>query len=189
MPERLFLREKLAKLSDRNIHDVDIALYLIGRDVTPETVFTTGTSTYPQFKEWGDVDNYRRIVTFKEGIVVNIHGSRDNPRGHHTWTGNFGKKGRILVNKDPRGVCIDYEDVRTRMVPASSQMELCAHSYKVKMAFRDWILFNKADHGFNLKSQPRQPAALGQLLRESIRNLVMIPCQIALGGSRVILYE
>jgi myo-inositol 2-dehydrogenase/D-chiro-inositol 1-dehydrogenase len=162
---------------DCNIHDVDIALYLIGQDVTPETVFATGTSrVYPQFKEWGDVDNCHGIVTFKEGIVVNIHGSRDNPHGHHTWTEIFGTKGRILVNKDPRGVCIDYVDATgSRMVPASSQMELWADSYKVEMmAFRDWILFDKADHGFNLKDAAKA-VALGQLLQESVRSRVMIP--------------
>uniref|UniRef100_A0A060TF01 ARAD1D18590p n=1 Tax=Blastobotrys adeninivorans TaxID=409370 RepID=A0A060TF01_BLAAD len=162
---------------DCNIHDVDVALYLIGEDVTPNTVYATGTSrVYPQFAEWGDVDNSHGIITFKEGIVVNIHGSRDNPHGHHTWTEIFGTKGRILVNKDPRGVAVDYIDsTGTRMVPASSQMELWADSYKVEIStFRDWILFGKEDHGFNLKDAAKS-VTLGHLLQESVRSGKLIP--------------
>lgn len=156
---------------DCNVHDVDAALYLIGEDVTPNTVYAAGTArVYPHFKDWGDVDNAHGIVTFKEGIVLNIHGSRDNPHGHHAYFEVFGTKGRILINKDARAVAVDYiDETGTRMIPATSQMDLWGDSYRLEMkAFRDWILYDDNNHGFNIKDAAKA-VKVSEGLQESVR--------------------
>jgi myo-inositol 2-dehydrogenase/D-chiro-inositol 1-dehydrogenase len=157
---------------DCNIHDLDVALYLIGEDVTPKVAYGTGSSeVFPQFKEWGDVDNSHGFVTFDEGIVLNVYGSRDNPHGHHSMTEVVGTKGRVLINGEPRALNVDISDTTgTRMVSAPTQMELFAESYKVELIeFRDWVLFGSNEHSFNLKDAAKA-VSMGEQLQQSLRS-------------------
>lgn len=162
---------------DCNIHDLDIALYLIGEDVTPVSAYGTGTATvFPQFAEWGDVDNSFGLVNFKEGIVVNVHGSRDNANGHHSMTEVIGTKGRIMINGQPRRLNIDVSDSNgTRMIAAPTQMELFSESYVNEMtAYRDWVLFDDNNHGFNLKDAAKA-VSMGEQLQQSVRQGAAVP--------------
>ncbi|CAN6674830.1 hypothetical protein TRVA0_067S00386 [Trichomonascus vanleenenianus] len=156
---------------DCNIHDLDAALYLIGKDVTPTTAYGTGTTeVFPQFKAWGDVDNSFGLVNFTEGVVVSVHGSRDNAHGHHSCTEVNGTKGRILINGEPRHRNIDISSANgTKMTAADTQMVLFSEAYRNEIiAFRDWVLFDTTDHGFNLKDAAKA-VSMGEQLQKSLR--------------------
>lgn len=149
-----FLRTSGGMFLDINVHDIDISLFLAGKDRTPETAFAVGTrEVYPEFAEWDDVDNAHGIVTMEKDLVLNVYGSRVNRHGHHTTTEVIGTKGRILINGEPRRLNVDISTENgTTMVPAEQHWDFIADGFMGEVeAFRDWILYNSKDHGFNLK--------------------------------------
>uniref|UniRef100_A0A060SY68 ARAD1A14080p n=1 Tax=Blastobotrys adeninivorans TaxID=409370 RepID=A0A060SY68_BLAAD len=157
---------------DCNIHDIDLSLFLIGEDKTAQTAYATGTSlVYPKFAEWGDGDNVHGIVKFKEDLVFNIYGTRDNLHGHHTYTEIIGTKGRIMVNGEPRGLNVDIStDNGTKMVPTQDHQTMFADAFKTEVEhFRDWVLFDRQDHGFNLKDAAKA-VSIGVALQNSFRS-------------------
>lgn len=162
---------------DCTIHDIDISLYLMGEDKTPETAYAVGTTkVYPKFKEWGDADNASGLVRFKEDLILDFYVSRDNRHGHHTTAEIIGTKGRILINGEPRGLNVDIsDDTGTRMVPASDHQVLFAEAFKAEAeAFRDWVLFDDQNHGFNLKDAAKA-VSIGHSLQNSYRAGKAVP--------------
>ncbi|KAK9459573.1 uncharacterized protein V1516DRAFT_687311 [Lipomyces oligophaga] len=155
---------------DCNIHDIDNCLFLIGRDVHATTAYAVGTThVFPQFAEWGDVDDGMGIVTFEEQLVMNVYGSRNMRHAHHTMTEIIGTKGRILLNGQPRLNQIDISDeTGTRMVGATSHMDVFAPAFQREIeGFRDWITIDKKP-SFNLKDAAKA-VSIAFALTESLR--------------------
>lgn len=149
-----FLRTSGGMFLDMNVHDIDISMYLAGKDREPGVAFGAGTCVvYPQCVEWDDCDNAHGIVTMGDDLIFNIYSSRDNRHGHHTTTEVIGTEGRILINGEPRRLNIDVSTkVGTTMVPASEHWDLFPDAFMGEVeAFRDWVLYDTKDHGFNLK--------------------------------------
>ncbi|CAN6675162.1 hypothetical protein TRVA0_100S00166 [Trichomonascus vanleenenianus] len=162
---------------DCSIHDIDISLFLVGEDKAPKSAFATGTcKVYPKFKEWGDADNVHGLVEFENDLVFNLYASRDNKHGHHTTTEVIGTKGRIQINGEPRGLNVDISDeTGTKMVSASDHQVLFAEAFKAEVvAFRDWVLFDKSDHGFNLKDAAKA-VSIGHSLQKSLVARQVLP--------------
>ncbi|KAK9459574.1 uncharacterized protein V1516DRAFT_680273 [Lipomyces oligophaga] len=161
---------------DCTIHDIDACLFLIGQDITPRTAYGVGTARlFPQFLEYGDVDDGIGTITFDEQTVMTVYGSRNNRHGHHTMTEIMGTKGRILINGQPRLDQIDISDeTGTRMVGPSSHMDVFAPAFKLELeAFRDWIL-DGAKVNFNLKDAAKA-VSIGYSLMESLRTKTLAP--------------
>ncbi|KAK9447329.1 uncharacterized protein V1518DRAFT_421958 [Limtongia smithiae] len=157
---------------DCTIHDIDACLYLLGKDVLPTSAYGTGSANlFPQFKEFGDVDDALGLVNLDgDKTVMNVYGSRNNRHGHHTMTEIMGTKGRILINGQPRLLQVDISDeTGTRMIGAKSHMELFTEAFKLEIeGFRDWILDGTEAH-FNLKDAAKA-VSIAYSLMESLRS-------------------
>ncbi|KAK7206217.1 oxidoreductase-like protein [Myxozyma melibiosi] len=156
---------------DCNIHDIDICLYLLGRDAKPATAYATGTAVvFPQFDQFGDVDDGMGLVSFEDRkTVFSLYGSRDNRHGHHSRTEIIGTKGRLLLNGQPRLLQLDISDENgTRMIGPKSHMEVFAPAFRLELeGFRDWILDDVKPH-FDLKDAAKA-VSIGFALMESLR--------------------
>ncbi|KAK9321576.1 hypothetical protein V1517DRAFT_362727 [Lipomyces orientalis] len=152
------------------IHDIDVCLFLLGKDSLPSHAYATGTTNvFPVFKEFGDVDDGMGLVNFADGkTIINVYGSRDNRHGHHSMTEVIGTKGRILINGQPRLYNIDVsDDSGTRMEGPDTQMEVFEIAFKKEIeAFRDWILEDKQPN-FNLKDAAKA-VSIGAALMDSL---------------------
>ena len=48
---------------DANVHDIDLALWFLGRDSIVKSCYAIGiTALYPEMKQWGDVDNGMGVI-------------------------------------------------------------------------------------------------------------------------------
>lgn len=155
---------------DSSIHDIDICLFLLGQDKKAGQAFATGTTNvFPQFAEFGDVDDGMGVVTLDGDLVMNVYGCRNNAHGHHTMTEVRGSKGRLLVNPEPRLLNLEISsNLGTNYAAAKDHMELFSAAYKAELVgFRDWILFDK-EHNFNLKDAAKA-VTIGHALQTSLR--------------------
>jgi predicted dehydrogenase len=163
-----------------NVHDIDISLFLAGKDRNPGTAFAVGTrEVYPEFAEWNDADNVHGIVTMEDDLVINIYGSRGNRDGHHTSTEVIGTKGRIMINGEPRRLNLNISTERgTTMAPAAQHWDLFEDGFVGEVeAFRDWVLFDKQDHGFNLKDAAKT-VSIAHGLNESFLKKTSVPVKL-----------
>ncbi|KAK9364683.1 hypothetical protein V1509DRAFT_495588 [Lipomyces kononenkoae] len=162
---------------DCNIHDIDACLFLIGEDKLPVRAYATGTTNvFPQFAEYGDVDNGLGLVEFECGsLVMNVYSSRDNRHGHHSTTEVIGTKGRILINGEPRILPIDISNEHgTRYLGALDHMDLFSAAFKAELAgFRDWVLHDTPAN-FNLKDAAKA-VSIGSSLMDSLRAKQAVP--------------
>ncbi|CAN6675164.1 hypothetical protein TRVA0_101S00100 [Trichomonascus vanleenenianus] len=175
-----FLRTSGGIFIDISVHDIDIALYLAGKDRIPGTAFAVGTcEVFPQFAEWNDVDNAHGIVTMEDDLVFNIYASRDNRHGHHTYTEVIGTKGRIMINGEPRLLNLDISTENgTTMVPAAQHWDVFGDGFVGELeAFRDWVLFDNEDHGFNLKDAAKA-VSIANGLNDSFLKKCSIPVKL-----------
>lgn len=165
---------------DCNIHDIDIALYLLGRDAEPISAYATGTTkVYPQFAEWGDVDNAHGLVTFNDNFVLNLYSSRDNRHGHHSRTEVIGTEGSIVINGEPRGLNVDISnDQGTTMMSVEDHQVLFAEGFKREaIEFRDWVLGDKDSCTFDLKDAAKS-VSIGFALQKSLRQKQLINVEL-----------
>jgi predicted dehydrogenase len=175
-----FLRTSGGIFLDMNVHDIDISLFLAGKDRNPGTAFAVGTrEVYPEFAEWNDADNVHGIVTMEDDLVINIYGSRGNRDGHHTSTEVIGTKGRIMINGEPRRLNLNISTERgTTMAPAAQHWDLFEDGFVGEVeAFRDWVLFDKQDHGFNLKDAAKT-VSIAHGLNESFLKKTSVPVKL-----------
>lgn len=175
-----FLRTSSGIFLDINVHDIDISLFLAGKDRVPGTAFACGTrEVYPKFAEWNDADNAFGVVTMEDDLILNVYSSRVNRHGHHTTTEVIGTKGNILINGEPRRLNIDIStDKGTTMVPAGQHWDLFGDGFMGEVeAFRDWVLYDK-EHGFNLKDAAKA-VSIAHGLNESFLKKTSVPVKLA----------
>ncbi|KAK9311495.1 hypothetical protein V1524DRAFT_442204 [Lipomyces starkeyi] len=164
---------------DCNIHDIDACLFLLGQDKLPVRAYATGTThVFPQFAEFGDVDNGLGLVDFEGGLVMNLYSSRDNKHGHHTMAEVIGTKGRILLNGEPRILPLDISDENgTRYLGPLDHMDVFSPAFKAELvAFRDWILYDKPIN-FDLKDAAKA-VSIGYALMESLGKKQAVPVTV-----------
>ncbi|KAK9233685.1 hypothetical protein V1525DRAFT_415733 [Lipomyces kononenkoae] len=145
-------------------------------DRIPGTAFAAGTrEVYPEFAEWNDSDNAHGIVTLGDDLIFNLYSSRDNRHGHHTSTEVIGTKGRIMINGEPRYLNIDISTENgTTMFPASQHWDLFGDGFVGEVeAFRDWVLFDNQDHGFNVKDAAKA-VSIASALQESFEKKMSV---------------
>ncbi|KAK9350094.1 hypothetical protein V1523DRAFT_446880 [Lipomyces doorenjongii] len=156
---------------DMNIHDIDVCLYLMGGDETPVTAYATGTANmFPQFAEFGDVDDVFGLVTFESGKVMALYGNRDSMQGHHASAEIAGTKGRITANGSPRFLDLLITDPSgSKTLGAKSHMDLFQAAFKKEIRdMRDWVLYEK-EAAFNLKDAAKA-VSIASALMDSLRN-------------------
>lgn len=86
---------------DCHIHDFDIARWLTGSEVIE--VYSTGSNRGAAFfLEAGDVDNSATLLTFADGTLATVQGSRYNGGGYDVRAELAGTAGTIVVGLDAR---------------------------------------------------------------------------------------
>lgn len=175
-----FLRTSGGIFIDMGVHDIDISLYLAGKDRVPGTAFAIGTrEVCPEYAEWNDYDNAHGLVTMEDDLVINVADNRINRHGHHTVTEVIGTKGRIMINGEPRLLNVDVStDNGTTMVPAREHWDLFADGFTGEIeAFRDWVLFDTKNPGFNLKDAAKT-VSIAHALMDSLAQKTSVPVKL-----------
>lgn len=86
---------------DCHIHDFDIALWLTGQPVVE--VYATGANRgAPCFAEAGDVDTSVALLTFADGTLATVQGSRYNGAGYDVRAELAGTAGTYVVGLGDR---------------------------------------------------------------------------------------
>jgi myo-inositol 2-dehydrogenase/D-chiro-inositol 1-dehydrogenase len=86
---------------DMLIHDFDIVRFVLGREVT--RVYATGANkSEPFFAAAGDVDTAAVVLTFDDGTLGHVAGSRYNGRGYDVRLELHGSRETIAVGLDDR---------------------------------------------------------------------------------------
>jgi myo-inositol 2-dehydrogenase/D-chiro-inositol 1-dehydrogenase len=86
---------------DCHIHDFDIALWLIGQPVVE--VYATGVNRGATwFAEAGDVDTSMALLTFADGTLATVQGSRYNGGGYDVRAELSGTRDTYVVGLDDR---------------------------------------------------------------------------------------
>ncbi|GAB2954626.1 Gfo/Idh/MocA family oxidoreductase [Micromonospora polyrhachis] len=86
---------------DCHIHDFDIARWLTGTEVVE--VYATGANRgAPFFAQAGDVDTATTILTFADGTLATVQGSRYNGAGYDVRAELAGTRGTYVVGLDGR---------------------------------------------------------------------------------------
>lgn len=86
---------------DCHIHDFDIALWLTGQPVVE--VYATGANLGDHyFAEAGDVDTSVALLTFADGTLATVQGSRYNGGGYDVRAELAGTSGTYVVGLDRR---------------------------------------------------------------------------------------
>ncbi|MFP4619374.1 MAG: Gfo/Idh/MocA family oxidoreductase [Spirochaetaceae bacterium] len=102
--DQLWDEEQLVKFSpssgglvaDMMTHDYDTARWLTGSEA--DTIFGLGdVYAYEGLKAVGDIDNAVLLMKFKNGVMVQLEGSRNSAVGYHAPLEVFGSKGSISV--------------------------------------------------------------------------------------------
>lgn len=84
---------------DCHIHDFDIARFLTGREVAE--VYATGANRGAAFfRQAGDVDTAAAVLTFDDGTLATLHGSRYNGAGYDVRAELCGSAATHVVGLD-----------------------------------------------------------------------------------------
>ncbi len=83
-------------VADMMTHDYDTARWLTGSEA--DTIFGLGgVYAYEGLKKVGDIDNAVLLMKFKNGVMIQLEGSRNSAVGYHAPMEVFGSKGSIKV--------------------------------------------------------------------------------------------
>lgn len=83
-------------VADMMTHDYDTARWLTGSEA--ETIFGLGgVYAFEGLKKVDDIDNAAFLMKFKNGVMVQLEGSRNSAVGYHAPMEIFGSKGSIKV--------------------------------------------------------------------------------------------
>jgi myo-inositol 2-dehydrogenase/D-chiro-inositol 1-dehydrogenase len=112
-------------VADMMTHDYDTARWLTGSEA--ETIFGLGgVYAYEGLKKVGDIDNAAFLMRFKNGVMVQLEGSRNSAVGYHAPMEVFGTRGSIMVGEHA------YHDRITWMDPEG------AHRSYARWFFEYW---------------------------------------------------
>lgn len=86
---------------DLHIHDFDIVRWVLGQDVVE--VYAVGAVLHdPMFAKYGDVDTTAATLTFQQGTLGVMTGTRHDPVGHDVRLELFGSGDSVVVGWDAR---------------------------------------------------------------------------------------
>ena len=86
---------------DLMIHDIDLARWFLGSDFSMVHAIG-GSFKYPQFSEFGDVDNAAALMQTTDGKMALFYAGRTAMHGYHVETEVFGTEGSIRIDGVPR---------------------------------------------------------------------------------------
>lgn len=88
---------------DSIIHDIDLALFLLGEDSQPKSVSASGlVAAHNELAAAGDADNAVGICEFWDGKIAFFYNSRTAAHGYDNATEIFGTAGKLSINMTPR---------------------------------------------------------------------------------------
>ncbi|OJJ59624.1 hypothetical protein ASPSYDRAFT_200362 [Aspergillus sydowii CBS 593.65] len=87
---------------DTVIHDIDLTLSILGDDIKPKALWSTGIiAHHHEMKEFKDVDNAVAVVEFWGGRIAHYYHSRTTSNGYDNSTDIVGMTGKISINSVP----------------------------------------------------------------------------------------
>ncbi len=87
---------------DTVIHDIDLTLSILGDDIKPKALWSTGIiAHHHEMKEFRDVDNAVAVVEFWGGRIAHYYHSRTTSNGYDNSTDIIGMTGKISINSVP----------------------------------------------------------------------------------------
>lgn len=87
---------------DTVIHDIDLTLSILGDDIKPKALWSTGIiAHHHEMKEFKDVDNAVAVVEFWGGRIAHYYHSRTTSNGYDNSTDIIGMTGKISINSVP----------------------------------------------------------------------------------------
>lgn len=86
---------------DLSVHDLDFVRWVLDGD-TPVEVFGTGSSSSPELREAGVLDNATLYVKFSGGAVCNIMMSRGSTYGYDQRCSVYGDRGIVSVESSKK---------------------------------------------------------------------------------------
>ncbi len=96
-PPEEYIKQSGGIFVDECIHDIDVALWLMGSQV--KSVSAVGTTlVYSQFAKYGDYDNAVAVLEFKTGALGIIEGSRTSRYGYDLRTEVLGSQGAVKID-------------------------------------------------------------------------------------------
>ena len=99
-PSLEFLKNGGDPFLDLAPHDIDFLRWVLEDEVVE--IFSTGSSSHPELKECGVVDNATMLCKFSSGSVITIMMSRSSTYGYDQRVELFGTKGCISVENQNR---------------------------------------------------------------------------------------
>ena len=88
---------------DSIIHDIDLALFLLGEHSQPKSVSAVGTTVaHHVLSDDGDADNAVGVCEFWDGKIAFFYNSRTAAHGYDNATEIFGTAGKLSINMTPR---------------------------------------------------------------------------------------
>ncbi len=85
---------------DMSIHDLDLVRWYAGSEV--ESVYSIGgVFAFPEFKEFGDIDNATIVMKFKNGVMGEVESCKNSTCGYDVWVEVVGTKGSLRVAPTP----------------------------------------------------------------------------------------
>ena len=88
---------------DSIIHDIDLALFLLGEESRPKSVSASGLiAAHSELATTGDADNAVGMCEFWDSKIAFFYNSRTAAHGYDNATEIFGTAGKLSINMTPR---------------------------------------------------------------------------------------
>ena len=88
---------------DSVIHDIDLAIFMLGEESRPKSVSASGLiATHYELAALGDADNAVGTCEFWDGKIAFFYNSRTAAHGYDNATEIFGTAGKLSINMTPR---------------------------------------------------------------------------------------
>ena len=98
-----YLRDSGGIFIDSIIHEIDLALFLLGEDSRPKSVSAIGVAAvHKELEASGDADNAVGICEFWDGKIAFFYNSRTAAHGYDNQIEVFGTSGKLSINLTPR---------------------------------------------------------------------------------------
>ncbi|MDQ0285971.1 scyllo-inositol 2-dehydrogenase (NAD+) [Desulfofundulus luciae] len=104
-PPLEFARDSGGLFLDMCIHDIDLARWLMDSEVT-RVYAQGGILMYPELKEIGDIDHANILVTFANGTLGSLEGSRNARYGYDVRTEIICTRGALFVGQLQHTPCL-----------------------------------------------------------------------------------
>jgi len=131
-PPLAYVQHSGGLFADMTIHDLDMARFLVGSEVT--SVYAQGTVRIsPEIGAAGDIDTAMLLLVFQCGALATIENSRQAVYGYDQRVELLGSRGGISTgNMFPNEVTISTADAVRRDLPMCFFLERYAESYALE---------------------------------------------------------